>query len=111
MFTGTITRQLLQPARGGGGDRPALSLESDQTWTYAQLAERADRYSNGLLARGVTRGDRVGMLLSNSLEYWALYLAITRIPRRCRMRSRSRCSRTVTPASPTSRTRSSTTPA
>ncbi len=79
MFTGTITRQLLQPARGGGGDRPALSLEDDRTWTYAQLAERADRYANGLLAQGVQRGDRVGMLLSNSLEYWALYLAITRI--------------------------------
>ncbi|NMH98772.1 AMP-binding protein [Pseudonocardia acidicola] len=79
MFTGIITRNLLQPARGGAGDRPAISLENERTWTYAELAERTNRYANGLAAQGVQAGDRVGMLLSNSLEYWAMYLAITRL--------------------------------
>lgn len=79
MFTGIVTRNLLQPARGGGAQRPALSLETGQTWTYGELAERANRFANGLLEQGVRPGDRVGMLLSNCLEYWALYLAVTRI--------------------------------
>ncbi len=79
MFTGIITRNLLQPARGGGGDRPAISLEDGETWSYGELAATTNRYANGLLGCGVGPGDRVGMLLSNSLEYWALYLAITRI--------------------------------
>ncbi|MQA17156.1 MAG: AMP-binding protein [Pseudonocardiaceae bacterium] len=79
MFTGIITRNVLQAARAGGGDRPAVSLENDQTWTYAQLAERTNRYANALADRGVGAGDRVGMLLYNCLEYWALYLAITRL--------------------------------
>jgi fatty-acyl-CoA synthase len=79
VFTGIITRSVLQQAGDGGGDRPAISMETGQTWTYAELAERTNRYANGLLAQGVGRGDRVGILLVNSLEYWALYLAITRI--------------------------------
>lgn len=78
MFTGILTRQLLQTARAGG-DRPAISLEDERTWSYAELARRANSYANGLRALGVGKGDRVGMLLSNSLEYWALYLAVTRL--------------------------------
>ena len=78
MFTGILTRQMLQAA-SDGANRPALSLETDRTWTYADLADHTNRLANGLLSRGVERGDRVGILLANSLEYWALYLAITRI--------------------------------
>ncbi|MDQ4119362.1 MAG: AMP-binding protein [Actinomycetota bacterium] len=78
MFTGILTRNQLQPARGGG-ERPAISLEDEVTWTYADLHERTNRYANGLRALGVRSGDRVGMLIANSLEYWALYLAITRL--------------------------------
>lgn len=79
MFTGIITRNVVQKARGDAAQAPAISLETDRTWTYAELAEQTNRYANGLLARGVVPGDRVGMLLTNSLEYWAVYLAVTRI--------------------------------
>lgn len=79
MFTGIIIRQWLQHARGAAAERPALSLQSGPTWTYAELAERSARYANGLWEQGVRPGDRVGILLSNSLEYVALYLAITRL--------------------------------
>lgn len=79
MFTGIVTRNLLQPARIGAADRPAISLENDQTWSYRELAQQANRYANALHNLGVAAGDRVGMLLYNCLEYWALYLAITRL--------------------------------
>lgn len=79
MFTGIITRQWLQRARGTAGERPALSLQSGPTWTYSQLAERTARYANGLWEQGVRPGDRIGILLCNSLEYVALYFAITRL--------------------------------
>jgi acyl-CoA synthetase (AMP-forming)/AMP-acid ligase II len=79
VYTGVITRQILQVARGNDADRPALSLEDGETWSYADLAEQADRYAKGLWAQGVRGGDRVGLLLANSLEYVALYLAITRL--------------------------------
>lgn len=59
--------------------RPALSLEDETTWTYAELHEHSNRYANRLQGLGVQRGDRVAMVMFNSLEYWALYLAITRI--------------------------------
>ncbi|MFC4003178.1 class I adenylate-forming enzyme family protein [Prauserella oleivorans] len=79
MFTGIITRQWLQRARGRAAERPALTLQSGDTWTYAQLAERSRRYANGLWEQRVRPGDRVGILMCNSLEYVALYLAITRL--------------------------------
>lgn len=78
MDTSIITRAILQPARTEAADRPALSL-AETTWTYRDLARHTNIYANGLLKLGAVRGDRIGILLLNSLEYWALYLAITRI--------------------------------
>lgn len=72
-------RQMLQPAGRNDADRPALSLEDSTTWSYRELSEQTNRFANGLLSMGVHPGDRVGLLLANSLEYWAAYLAIGRI--------------------------------
>lgn len=47
--------------------------------TYEALRKRRNTYANALLAEGVSAGDRVGMFLVNSLDYFALYFAITRI--------------------------------
>src|SRR5699024_6116968 len=41
--------------------------------------EMSNRYANTLLQMGVQKGERVGMLLYNSLEYFALYFAIARL--------------------------------
>ena len=57
----------------------AISLEGHDSWTYGELRAERDRYARGLLALGVQRGDRVGLLLSNCLEYTALYFAVMRI--------------------------------
>ncbi|MEQ8716744.1 MAG: long-chain-fatty-acid--CoA ligase [Acidimicrobiales bacterium] len=46
--------------------------------TFAQLDEHVRRLANGLMALGLERGDRVGILSQNSVEYAALYFAAGR---------------------------------
>jgi fatty-acyl-CoA synthase len=79
MDVGYLTRGVMQPLREEDADRPALSLETDATWTYRELHGRSNRYANRLLALGASPGDRVALLLHNALEYVALYLAVTKI--------------------------------
>jgi fatty-acyl-CoA synthase len=69
--------------RSGSDDWPALSLEDDGTMTYGEVRQRRDRYAAGLRAAGVGPGDRVGLLLYNSLEYWPAYLAVAAIGAIC----------------------------
>jgi len=63
----------------GDRDKKALSIDGDQSVTYDELRRLRNRYANMLLASGVTKGYRVGILLLNSIDYVALYFAITRI--------------------------------
>ncbi|MGI5270070.1 class I adenylate-forming enzyme family protein [Nonomuraea sp. CA-218870] len=44
-------------------------IDGERTLTYAALDERANRLACALLARGLTTGDRVAVLLGNRLEY------------------------------------------
>ncbi len=51
-------------------DPQAVALDHGEIRaTYAQLESAANRLAAGLLARGVEPGDRVGLLMDNSLEY------------------------------------------
>ena len=79
MDTSVLTSFVGDPAFGAEARRPALSLEDVETWTYSELHECTNRYANALQELGVRYGDRVGILLFNSLEYWALHLAITKL--------------------------------
>jgi fatty-acyl-CoA synthase len=63
----------------GDAEKVAFSLEREERTTYGGLAVLQNRYANALLELGVERGDRVGILLFNSLDYAALYFAIARI--------------------------------
>jgi acyl-CoA synthetase (AMP-forming)/AMP-acid ligase II len=47
--------------------------------SYAALAERAARVSASLAARGIGRGDRVGILLANRVEFATTLLGILRL--------------------------------
>lgn len=76
METSTL---LLRHTRMGGEDSPALSFENEVTWTYGELARRSNRMSNAMRRLGIEKGDRVGILLKNSLDYWAAYLGIIRL--------------------------------
>jgi long-chain acyl-CoA synthetase len=54
------------------GDRVAFTHHGE-TLTYAQLGERAAQFAHGLLAHGVTHGDRVALRMPNCLAYPVAY--------------------------------------
>jgi fatty-acyl-CoA synthase len=60
-------------------DAPALGLEHQPPLSFRVLAQRTWSYANALAQLGVGVGDRVGILLYNSVEYWLAYFAITRL--------------------------------
>jgi fatty-acyl-CoA synthase len=51
----------------------------DEQWSYAALRGRVDELAGALLAVGVTRGDRVAVLLPNRPEWVVAALAIAKI--------------------------------
>ena len=60
------------------GDACALLSDRDSL-TYAQLAERCNRYARWGLGHGIAAGDAVGLMLANGPDYLAAWLGLTRI--------------------------------
>jgi malonyl-CoA/methylmalonyl-CoA synthetase len=57
-----------------------IALEfQGQTLSFAQIDDRANRMASLLTARGLVRGDRLCVYLSNCLEFIDLYLACVRL--------------------------------
>jgi acyl-CoA synthetase (AMP-forming)/AMP-acid ligase II len=56
-------------------EREALVVDG-QRLTYRELNERVNQLANSLLAHGLNKGDRVGLLFYNSLAYFESYLAL-----------------------------------
>jgi long-chain acyl-CoA synthetase len=56
------------------GDRPAwLEVDTEVTLTFSDIKKRVDTLASGLAQAGVRKGDRLGILGKNSLEYFLLY--------------------------------------
>ena len=45
--------------------------------TYSELADAAGRLAAGLRHKGVRRGDRVGLMSTNSIEWLEIFFATT----------------------------------
>jgi fatty-acyl-CoA synthase len=60
------------------GDAPAL-LSERESFSYRELAARANRYARWALELGVAKGDTVCLLMPNRPEYLAVWLGVTRI--------------------------------
>ncbi len=60
------------------GDRPAL-LSDRESFTFATLAERMNRYSRWALAEGIAAGDTICLLMPNRPDYVAIWLGLTQI--------------------------------
>ncbi len=58
--------------------RPALAFDDQTPMSWVQLRDMELRYANALRQAGVGKGDRVAILMRNSADYIALYLAISR---------------------------------
>ena len=62
------------------GDRPALvDVPSDRRWTYAEFAADVAVLAKGFLARGIAKGDRVGIWAPNVPEWLLVQFATARI--------------------------------
>jgi long-chain acyl-CoA synthetase len=68
---GNLAQSLLDTA-AKQGDRPALRM-GDDVLTYDQFSDSAMRVAEGLRTRGVTPGDRVGLVLPNVLSFPILF--------------------------------------
>lgn len=62
------------------GDREALvEVASGRRWTYTELGRAVDEVALGLLAKGVGKGDRVGIWAPNCAEWVLVQYATARI--------------------------------
>src|ERR1700681_1314018 len=60
------------------GDAPAL-LSDRESFTYRELAARANQYARWTLAEQIQKGDTVCLMMPNRPEYMALWLGVTRV--------------------------------
>ena len=61
------------------GDRPFLVAAGDEL-SYTELELRSSRLATILLAAGVGKGDHVGILMPNSIEWAVAWFAAQRTP-------------------------------
>src|SRR4051794_33532390 len=75
----TLSSVLRKRSTGRAGpDRPAVTFQG-RTLSYAELDERSDRLAAGLAAAGLRKGDRVGVLMHNRLEWLELLFALGKL--------------------------------
>ena len=60
------------------GPRELLVAEGDRL-TYAELERRSALLARGLLADGVGKGDHVGILMPNSVDWLVAFSAVVRV--------------------------------
>jgi len=70
--------QLVRAAADSFQDAAAVVLGEDRL-TYSELDRRSRRLARGLLARGVTKGTRIGFVYGNSPDWVVTFAAISRI--------------------------------
>ncbi|MBI2852474.1 MAG: AMP-binding protein [Chloroflexi bacterium] len=58
-------------------DRTAISRQG-RSLSYAELDEESNRVANALLKMGIEKGDRIALLLNNSLEFVVTYFGIVK---------------------------------
>ena len=63
--------------RDAPGDGPGAPGATPESWSYAELWERVQAVGRGLLARGLTPGDRVLVRLPHSPEYAFAFFGAT----------------------------------
>ncbi|KAJ5924939.1 hypothetical protein N7454_007578 [Penicillium verhagenii] len=52
---------------------------TEARWTYAMLKDEADRLARGMLATGIQKGDRVGIMAGNCEQYISVFFAAARV--------------------------------
>lgn len=69
--------QLLDLQASTQGEQECLVISySSVRWTYSELQTQSINLAKGMLALGVRKGDRIGILASNCEEYVASFFAV-----------------------------------
>lgn len=71
----TPVHALLEHSADSGPDTVAV-VHGGQRWTYAEVERLANRCANALLQQGLARGQRVGLLADNGIDYIAGFFGI-----------------------------------
>ena len=66
-------------ARLTPGREALIDIPNARRMTYGELDERVRRLANGLLGRGLAKGDRVAILARNCIEYMEVYFSCARV--------------------------------
>ncbi len=75
----TIAELLAATAAAHPDAEAVVFREQGIRWTWRQFSEQVDRLATGLLARGIARGDRVGIWSPNRQEWLVTQFATARI--------------------------------
>lgn len=75
----TVAKLLARQAAERGGKTCLTELASMRRWSYAALDAWTARIASALAAHGVAHGTHVGVLMENSAEHLALFLALARL--------------------------------
>ena len=79
---GTVWQIVARNARRHPGKVAYVQVDDDRrrrVLTFAEVAERAERLSEGLFGIGVRRGDRVAIWMTNRPEWIVTYFAVMRL--------------------------------
>ncbi|KHL02487.1 hypothetical protein LK10_12815 [Sinomonas humi] len=79
MSVSWITDSVADPSKAADSEALALACGSEPAITYGELRAREMSFANALRRAGVGMGDRVALLLFNSTDFVAYYLAIARL--------------------------------
>ena len=75
---GRLLADVIQGLAMGEGARTAL-LSDRETLTYSALSARINQYARWAIASGIAKGDTVGLMMPNRVDYLAIWLGITRV--------------------------------
>ena len=73
-----LMRDMLRMTAGRMPDKTALIM-GEESLTYEQLNRRVNRLSHAMLGLSFRQGDRVAVLTHNSIAYYEIYLALSKI--------------------------------
>jgi long-chain acyl-CoA synthetase len=71
-------KQMLEQSAKRYGGKTAVAM-GDSRLSYARLDEASNKVANALIGMGVSKGDRVAILLPNSPEFVAIYFGVVKI--------------------------------
>jgi fatty-acyl-CoA synthase len=79
MDVGLFPRKMAMDFMPENRRKVAVQEEDGRAWSYEELHRISNSYANKLSELGVQKGDRVGLLFYNCLEYFGLYFAAAKI--------------------------------